>query len=235
MSDAAEQAATRLARRGDPRLDQTLRLTEVYKSVQGESTWAGHPCVFVRLARCHIRCVWCDTGYAFYGGEKVAIREILDRCDALGCRLVEITGGEPLVQAACTDLAECLLERGFTVLVETSGTLPIRVLPARAVKIMDFKCPGSGECGKNDWSNVDALSSRDEVKFVIAGRVDYEWAREITLQHGLAEKCAAVIFSPAFGFVEPKTLVEWILEDGLDVRFQIQMHKYVWPPDARGV
>ena len=147
---------------------KTVRLTEVYKSIQGESSWAGQPCIFIRLARCHLRCVWCDTAYAFYGGEKVSIDEILRKCGEMNCRLVEITGGEPLVQPECVDLAQALLEDGYTVLVETSGTLPIGVLPAEAIKIMDLKCPDSGECDKNDWSNIDALTLRDEVKFVIA-------------------------------------------------------------------
>ncbi len=214
---------------------KTLRLTEIYKSIQGESTWAGRICVFVRLARCHLRCVWCDTAYAFYGGEKVSIGEIVRRCRELDCPLVEITGGEPLVQPACADLAAALLEEGYTVLVETSGTLPIRMLPADTIKIMDLKCPDSGECEKNDWSNIDALSMRDEVKFVIASRGDYEWSRRIVGEYGLAERCHEVLFSPVFDLIKPVDLVQWITEDGLDVRFQLQMHKFVWPPDERGV
>ena len=164
---------------------KTLRLTEIYKSIQGESTWAGKPCTFIRLARCHLRCVWCDTSYAFYGGEKVSIGEILAKCSEMDCTLVEITGGEPLIQPECVDLAAALLDAGYTVLVETSGTLPIHGLPADAIKIMDLKCPGSGECGKNDWSNIDALSAQDEVKIVIASRGDYEWSRDIVHTYAL--------------------------------------------------
>lgn len=213
----------------------TLRVTEIYKSVQGESTWAGLPCIFVRLARCHLRCVWCDTAYAFSGGETIGISDIVKTCSELDCHLVEITGGEPLVQSACTELAQALIDTGFTVLVETSGTLPIEVLPDEAIAIMDFKCPGSGESEKNDWSNVEALSKRDEVKFVIADRADYEWSREVVRKYDLSDKCNAVLFSPVFGSVTPADLAQWIIDDALGVRFQLQMHKFIWPPDARGV
>ncbi len=216
-------------------LEKTLRITEVYKSVQGESTWAGLPCIFVRLARCHLRCVWCDTEYAFRGGESVSIGALLDQCDALTCQLIEITGGEPLIQPNCVDLAEALLDRGYTVLVETSGSLPIAVLPAEVIKIMDLKCPGSGECGKNDWSNIDTLSQHDEVKFVIASRADYEWAAEVVQRYQLADRCNAILFSPVFGPIEPADIVQWIIDDNLPVRFQLQMHKFIWPPDAKGV
>lgn len=217
------------------RAQETLRVTEIYKSIQGESTWAGRPCVFVRLARCHLRCVWCDTAYAFYGGEKVLIGDIVGRCREMECSLVEITGGEPLVQPACADLAAALLDEGYTVLVETSGTLPIGVLPSDAIKIMDLKCPDSGECDKNDWSNIDALSMRDEVKFVIASRGDYEWSRQIVNAYELSKRCHEVLMSPVFGAINPVDLVQWILEDGLDVRFQLQLHKFIWPPDEKGV
>ena len=216
-------------------LQKTLRLTEIYKSVQGESTWAGLPCIFVRLARCHLRCVWCDTAYAFYGGENVAVGEIVAKCRDMNCGLVEITGGEPLVQPACVDLARALLDAEMTVLIETSGSLPIDVLPREVIKIMDLKCPDSGECDKNFWPNINALAARDEVKFVIASRRDYEWARDVTRERGLAGRCNAVLFSPVFGRIAPPDLVRWILEDGLDVRFQLQLHKFIWPPDERGV
>jgi len=214
---------------------QTLRLTEIYKSVQGESTWAGLPCVFVRLARCHLRCVWCDTAYAFYGGDPVAIEDIVSKCKEMNCALIEITGGEPLVQAGCAELAQALLGEGFTVLIETSGSLPIDVLPVEVIKIMDLKCPDSGECEKNHWPNIAALSPRDEVKFVIASRRDYEWARDTTHEHDLVSRCNAVLFSPVFGSVAPADLVQWILADNLDVRFQLQLHKFIWPPEQRGV
>lgn len=220
----------------DPRLEETLRITEIYRSLQGESTWAGLPCVFVRLTGCPLRCVWCDTEYAFYGGERVPMREILDRVAALNTRLAEITGGEPLAQKACGTLAELLIERGYTVLVETSGALPIDRLPEAAIRIMDLKCPDSGECEKNDWSNIERLSGeRDEVKFVIASRRDYEWARSAVLDHRLETRCKCVLFSPVFGTVEPRDLTAWILEDGLPVRFQLQLHKLIWSPDAKGV
>ncbi len=219
----------------DRRLDNTLRVTEIFKSIQGESTWAGMPCVFVRLARCPLRCVWCDTDYAFRGGDPMAIGGIVAQCQELAGSLVEITGGEPLVQKDCAVLASCLLEEGWTVLVETSGSLPIDALPTGAIKIMDLKCPGSGECAKNHWPNIDALSPRDEVKFVLASRGDYEWSRDVVRKYALAERCNAVLFSTVSGVLDPKPVAEWILADGLDVRLQLQMHKYVWPPGQRGV
>lgn len=214
---------------------ETLRVTEIYRSVQGESTWAGLPCTFVRLARCHLRCVWCDTAYAFYGGTKMSVGAIVDACRTWPMDLVEITGGEPLVQEACPALARALIDAGCTVLVETSGTLPISTLPPEAIRIMDLKCPDSGECEKNDWSNIEALAPRDEVKFVIASRRDYEWSRDTIREHGLNSRCAAVLLSPVWGSVEPKQLVEWMLADELDARFQLQAHKVIWPPDERGV
>ncbi len=219
----------------DPRLSATLTITEIYKSVQGESTWAGLPCIFVRLTGCHLRCVWCDTEYAFHGGTKMTLEAIVDRCVELDCPLVEITGGEPLLQKQCGALAQCLLERGMTVLCETSGALTIDRLPADVITIMDLKCPDSGECDKNDWSNIERLSARDEVKFVIASRRDYEWSRDVVREHGLPSRCHAVLFSPVFGSVDPKDIVEWILEDQLEVRFQLQTHKFIWPPDQKGV
>lgn len=218
----------------DPR-QKILRITEIYKSIQGESTWAGLPCIFVRLTRCNLRCVWCDTAYAFHGGEDKTIGDVVEQCRALDCPLVEITGGEPLAQEACTDLAQALLDAGFTVLIETSGSLPIDVLPAGVIRIMDLKCPDSGECDKNHWPNIETLNGRDEVKFVIASRRDYEWARDHTRQHDLARRCHAVLFSPVFGAIDAADLVQWILDDKLPVRFQLQLHKFIWPPAARGV
>lgn len=218
----------------DPRA-KTLRITEIYKSVQGESTWAGLPCIFVRLTRCNLRCVWCDTAYAFHGGEDKTVGDVVDQCRALECPLVEITGGEPLAQETCVDLARELIAAGFTVLIETSGSLPIDVLPAGVIRIMDLKCPDSGECEKNHWPNIAALNNQDEVKFVIASRKDYEWAREAVHEHKLAERCHAVLFSPVFGSIVPADIVQWILDDQLPVRFQLQLHKFIWPPTARGV
>ncbi|MBM3289715.1 MAG: radical SAM protein [Candidatus Hydrogenedentes bacterium] len=213
----------------------SLTVTEIFKSVQGESTWAGLPCTFVRLTGCNLRCVWCDTDYAFYGGERKTVAEIVETCAAMNCPLVEITGGEPLLQKHCATLAQALLERGFTVLCETGGSLPIDRLPDNVIKIMDLKCPGSGEVAKNDWSNIGRLSRRDEVKFVIADRADYDWARGVVREYDLAMKCRQVLFSPVFGSIDAKSLVEWILADDLPVRFQLQLHKFVWAPDTKGV
>ena len=214
----------------------TLRVTEIYRSLQGESTWAGLPCVFVRLTGCPLRCVWCDTEYSFRGGERMPLDAILDRVAALDTPLVEITGGEPLAQEATGALAARLLERGHTVLVETSGAIPIDRLPEAAIKIMDLKCPGSGECAKNDWTNIERLArERDEVKLVIADRRDYEWSRDVVRRYRLETRCRCVLFSPVSGAVSPQDLAAWILEDRLPVRFQLQLHKLIWPADARGV
>lgn len=212
-----------------------LVITEIYRSIQGESTWAGLPCVFVRLTGCPLRCTWCDTAYAFHGGEPLPVAETVRRVRDLDCGLVEITGGEPLAQKECPALARALLDAGMTVLCETSGALPIDVLPPGVIRIMDLKCPGSGECERNDWANVDRLGPRDEVKFVIADRKDYEWSRAAVNDYTLAERCNAVLFSPVFGAVDPRSLVEWILADGLPVRFQLQLHKFIWPPESQGV
>jgi 7-carboxy-7-deazaguanine synthase len=217
------------------RLSDTLRVSEVFHSIQGESTWAGLPCTFIRLAKCHLRCTYCDTAYAFTGGELRSIEALIDACAAYDCTLVEITGGEPLLQPETPVLAAALLDAGYTVLVETSGSLPINVLPEGVIRIMDFKCPSSGEAHRNDWSNVDALTPRDEVKFVIGSREDYEWSRDVLATHGLAQRCKQVLFSLVFGALAPRDLVEWILADALPVRFQLQLHKFVWPPDQRGV
>jgi len=221
---------------GDTPATESLRLIEIYASVQGESTWAGLPCVFVRLARCNLRCRWCDTAYSFKGGEKRRLADIVDEVAGYGIPLVEITGGEPLAQKACPLLCEMLLERGHTVLVETSGSLPIDVLPAPVYTIMDLKCPGSGEVRRNHWPNIEALDpDRDEVKFVIASREDYEWSRDTVTRYNLTERCRAVLFSPVFGEAAPAEMVDWILEDKLPVRFQLQMHKFIWDPAERGV
>ena len=221
----------------DPRLSQTLRMIEIYCSVQGESTWVGLPCVFIRLARCNLRCRWCDTTYSFHGGEKQSLDAVLRETLALGVSLVEITGGEPLAQKACIPLAELLIEAGCTVLIETSGSLPINTLPDPVIRIMDLKCPDSDMCAHNDWANIDHLrADRDEVKFVLASRRDYEWSRDTVRRYNLTQCCRAVLFSPVFGEVDPKDIVAWMLEDGLsEVRFQLQMHKFIWPPEERGV
>jgi len=165
----------------------------------------------------------------------MTIDEILARCGEWPCRLVEITGGEPLMQTACSDLAAALLEKGYQVLIETSGALPIQTLPRGVIKIMDLKCPGSGSCEENYWANIDALPSRDEVKFVISDRGDYEWSRDTVYRHDLITRCAHVLFTPVYGVMEPAELAVWILDDGLKVRMQLPLHKYIWPPDRRGV
>ena len=217
-------------------MSETLRITEIYHSIQGESTWAGLPCTFVRLARCNLRCVWCDTAYSFYGGTPTTIDDIMAQVDAFDCTLVEITGGEPLAQVdGCVELCHRLIDRGHTVLVETSGSLPIAPLPGGVITIMDLKCPDSGECDKNDYENIEYLSEHDEVKFVIASRRDYEWARDKQWEYTLALRCHAVLFSPVFGMIDPKDIINWMIEDNLLVRFQLQMHKFIWPPDMKGV
>lgn len=216
-------------------MQKSLRITEIYHSIQGESTWVGLPCIFVRLARCNLRCTWCDTTYSFHGGIATGIDEILIQCRDYGCSLVEITGGEPLAQPECIDLAQALIDEGFTVLIETSGSLPIAPLPRAVIRIMDLKCPGSGECAKNDYSNIEDLTKRDEVKFVIADRKDYEWAREQVDKYDLVERCNAVLFAPVFGIIEAETIANWITEDAQGVRLQLQMHKYIWSPNLKGV
>lgn len=218
----------------DGKIDR-LRVNEIFFSIQGESTWAGRPCAFVRLTGCNLRCAWCDTEYAFYEGRTMAVEEAAERVLAYGCDLVEVTGGEPLLQPAVHPLVARLLEAGRTVLIETSGASDVSPLDPRAIKVMDLKCPASGECARNLWSNLEHLTARDEVKFVIAGRADYEWARGVMLEHNLAARVNAVLMSCAFGSLEPARLAGWILADRLAVRMQLQMHKHIWPPEARGV
>ncbi len=216
-------------------LARTLTVNEIYGSIQGESTFAGERCAFVRLTFCDLRCTYCDTAYAFYEGSKRTIASILDEVAALDIPLVEVTGGEPLLQPNAPDLMRAFCERGYTVLVETAGAHDISVLDERVIRIMDLKCPDSGMCDRNLWSNIDHLTRRDEVKFVIGSRGDYEWARDQVAKFNLADRVRAVLFSPVFGRVEPKAIVEWILADRLPVRFQLQMHKFIWPPAERGV
>ncbi len=211
-----------------------LRINEIYRSIQGESSWAGLACVFVRLTGCHLRCHYCDTEYAFHEGRWMTLAEILARVSECDAPLVEITGGEPLLQPACGALARRLLDLGLTVLCETSGALPIDRLPPEVIKIMDLKCPSSGEVERNDWSNIDRLGPRDEVKFVIGDRVDFDWAAEVIERYNLAKQCS-VLMSPVFGAIESPRLVEWILTEQLPVRFQLQMHKFIWSPTEIGV
>ena len=217
-----------------------LRVTEIFHSIQGESTWAGLPCTFVRLTGCPLRCVWCDTEYAFHGGEKLTLDHIVDRLEEIGTRLVEITGGEPLIHNNAFVLAERLLDRGFTVLVETSGAIDVSPLDPRVHKIMDLKCPGSGEVSRNLWSNLDHLTGRDELKFVIKDRADYEWSRQVIQERGLATmlqqgQLRAILFSPVWESIDFRELAEWILEDRLPVRYQVQLHKIIWGANVPGV
>lgn len=212
-----------------------LTVNEIFHSIQGESTYAGEPCVFVRLTACDLRCRWCDTSYAFHEGRRMSVDEVLRAVDAYGCPMVEITGGEPLLQADVRPLMERLLEAGRTVLVETGGHRSIAGLPEGVIRIVDVKCPGSGESGKMDWSNLASLTMRDEVKFVVADRVDYEYARDVLARERLNERCGAVLFSPVHGELDPRLLAEWVLADRLPVRVQLQVHKYIWDPQTRGV
>ena len=212
-----------------------LLVHEIYVSIQGESTHAGRPCAFVRLSACDLRCAWCDTPYAFTGGTKMSIDEVVAAVEQLRCPLVELTGGEPLLQPEAIPLMAQLVARGHEVLIETGGHLPIDRLPDDVVAIVDVKCPGSGEAAKMHWPNLDQLRRHDEVKFVIADRADYEYARGIVRERDLASRTEAVLFSPVFGRLAPADLARWILEDYLPVRLQLQQHKYVWAPDARGV
>jgi 7-carboxy-7-deazaguanine synthase len=212
----------------------TLNISEIFHSIQGESTRAGEPCVFVRLTACDLRCVWCDTAYAFDGGERMSIDAIVAQVRKFSCRLVEITGGEPLLQAEVHDLMSRLCDDGHEVLVETGGHLDIGRIDDRVSIIMDIKCPGSGMQAKNRMENLAHLKPSDEVKFVIADRDDYEWAKNM-LQTEMKEMPNTVLFSPVFGKLENSQLSEWILRDMLPVRFQVQLHKYIWEPSRRGV
>jgi 7-carboxy-7-deazaguanine synthase len=212
-----------------------VRVNEIFHSIQGESTWAGSPCVFVRLTGCNLRCSWCDTEYAFYEGHQMDIGEVAAKVASFGCGLVEITGGEPLLQQGVHPLIDTLLARGHSVMIETSGERDISALDPRVVRIVDVKCPGSGESERNRWSNLEHLTLSDELKFVVTDRRDYEWARDVIRTHRLCERVNAVLLSPVFGKLEPSDLAAWILEDRLAVRMQLQMHKQIWSPTARGV
>jgi len=212
-----------------------LRVSEIFYSIQGESTRAGLPCVFVRLTGCPMRCVWCDTAYAFEGGRNLSIEAIIDEARVHPCRMVEITGGEPLAQRDASALITRFLDDGWTVLVETGGGVPIEGVDPRATIVYDIKCPDSGEEGANLWSNLGLLKPEiDEVKLVLASRRDYEWARDLLRARGLAAR-HAILFSPAHGLLDPRELAGWLLDDGLDARLQLQLHKLLWAPETRGV
>lgn len=210
-----------------------MRITEIYQSIQGESSFAGLPCIFIRTTGCDLRCNWCDSEFSFYGGETLSIEEILNRVQQFPTKLVELTGGEPLLQKEMPLLAQELLARGYTVMIETGGHRDISVLDARVIKIVDIKCPASGESEKNLWSNLEHLGEKDELKFVIADRNDYDWSRAIIQEYRLER--FRLLLSPVHNVLKPEDLVNWMLADGLVARFQLQMHKYVWPPDQRGV
>ena len=204
-------------------------------SVQGESTHSGRPCAFVRLTACNLRCTWCDTPYAFTGGRKMAVDDIVAEVTALGCPLVELTGGEPLLQPEAVVLMERLLAAGCEVLLETGGHMPIDDVPDEVVAIVDVKCPGSGEAASMYWPNLEQVSSRDEVKFVIRDRADFDYAADVIARYSLASRVAAVLFSPVFGVLPPADLARWIIDAKVPARLQLQAHKYIWDPATRGV
>jgi 7-carboxy-7-deazaguanine synthase len=210
-----------------------LRVTEIFYSIQGESSWAGLPCVFVRLTGCNLRCRWCDSEYTFSGGEQASLQEVLSRVAAYGCRLVEVTGGEPLAQKGAHELIRALCDAGYEVLIETSGSIDVSDVDRRARLILDVKCPGSGEAEKNHWPNLALLRPGDEVKFVIADRGDYDFAREVIERHALAGR--PLLFSPVWGELDLRTLAEWMLQDRVPARLQTQLHKHIWGAEARGV
>jgi 7-carboxy-7-deazaguanine synthase len=212
----------------------SLVINEIFHSIQGESSHIGKPCVFVRLTYCNLRCSYCDTAYAFYEGKKMTPAEILAAVDAYSCRLVEVTGGEPLLQDGVYDLMTELCDRGHETLLETGGSIDISRVDPRVHRIVDFKCPSSGMVEKNLWTNVRRLTPNDEVKYVIGTREDFEWAVEMIATHEIDRKCP-VLMSVVFGVLPPIDLAQWILERGLNVRLQMQLHKYIWEPEMRGV
>ena len=211
-----------------------LRVHEIFHSIQGESTYAGRPCVFVRLTGCQMRCVWCDTEYAFYEGRWMTLEALLSEVAGFGCPLVEVTGGEPLLQPAVHELMRRLADAGHEVLLETGGGFDISTVDPRVRRILDVKCPGSGEAANNFWPNLDQLRGTDELKFVVAGRPDYEWALGVIAERGLAGRCP-IHLSPVWGRLDPAELAGWMLADGAPARLTLQQHKILWGPDARGV
>jgi 7-carboxy-7-deazaguanine synthase len=210
-------------------------ITEIFKSIQGESTFAGLPCVFIRLTGCNLRCHWCDTAYAFNGGRRMSQEEVALRVHQLGGKLVEFTGGEPLLQKEVLALSDRFLQEGYRVLIETSGERFVGMLPQAVVKILDVKCPGSGESEKFCFDNLEVLERKDQIKFVILDENDYRYAREFMAKHELHKRVDEVIFSPVFGQLAPRSLAEWVLRDGLEVRLGLQLHKFIWDPDTGGV
>jgi 7-carboxy-7-deazaguanine synthase len=212
-----------------------LTVNEIFHSIQGESTHAGRPCVFVRLTACDLRCTWCDTPYAFHEGSRMTVEDVVSRVREHGCDVVEITGGEPLLQQDVYPLMRRLLDEGRTVMIETGGHRSAAEVPEGVVRVIDVKCPGSGEAGKVHWENLERLRPTDEIKFVIKDRPDYEFARDVVSRYALPGKVAAVLFSPVHGVMDPRQLSEWVLADRLTVRVQLQLHKFIWDPQTRGV
>lgn len=215
-------------------MTEDLTITEIYGSIQGESSYAGLPCTFIRLTGCPLRCNWCDTAYGFYGGSTMSVEQILDRVKEIGLPLVELTGGEPLAQAPCSVLAQRLVDAGYKVLMETSGSEDVAILPPEVHIIMDLKCPGSKMQERNLWSNLDALKPSDEIKFVLAHRADFDWALEQIRTHDLDNRFC-VLLSCAFGLLQPKDLAEWMVNHNVKARLNLQQHKYIWHPRAKGV
>jgi len=211
-----------------------LTINEIFKSIQGESSYTGRPCIFIRLTGCNLRCSWCDTEYAFYEGQPKSVKDIMDAIEPLGVPLVEITGGEPLLQEEVYDLMDALLAKNYEVLLETGGGVSVAKVPERVIKILDVKCPGSGEDAKNLWDNLDHLNPHDEVKFVLADRADYEWSRDVLQRRDIHQK-VQVLFSPVYDTLGLKELAAWVLDDNLPVRVQTQLHKIIWGKDAIGV
>lgn len=213
-----------------------MRITEIFHSIQGESSYAGLPCVFVRLTWCNLRCSWCDSEYTFTGGTEMSVDEVMEKVRGYHCQLVEITGGEPLVQKReCCELVRRLCDEGFSVLVETGGGLDASPLDQRAIKILDVKCPGSGEAERNFWPNLEKLNPCDEIKFVIKDRADFDFALQVVDKYKLNEREPYVLFSPVWEAVELNNFAEWIIQSGVRGRMQLQLHKYIWGPDVKGV
>jgi len=211
-----------------------LRINEIYHSIQGESSFTGLPCIFIRLTYCNLRCSYCDSEYTFHNGDDMTINQILNKINKYSCKLVEVTGGEPLFQEGCIELLQKLVDLDYKVLLETSGSLTIKNVPKKVINIIDFKCPSSNMRKKNLWDNINYLKANDEVKFVIGNREDYDWAKKKIQKYNLTKICK-VLMSPTYNEIEPQIITEWILEDNLNIRFQIQLHKKIWPEEERGV
>ena len=215
-------------------LNMKLKINEIYYSIQGESSYTGLPCIFIRLTYCNLRCTYCDSEYTFHDGNNMSINDILETIKQYSCKLVEVTGGEPLVQKECITLLKKLVDLDYEVLLETSGSLTIKDVPKQVINIIDFKCPSSGMKKKNHWDNINYLKPNDEVKFIIEDREDYEWAKMKIRQYNLNKK-SKILMSPSYNKIEEKEIAEWILRDNLNVKFQIQLHKIIWKDTDRGV